>query len=143
MLERRLVTSAEVSDTFSRNVRAGVERTVALMELGCRKSVGRSGQFVQPCIRRTICSALQDLLDVGVHLVQGPVGFHLLANASMCINNWIRCLSVRLDPLWDCLDGIIEVVSVLQTLHQDIIRSLQDNYFLWLAELLLADLGLL
>merc|ERR1719367_2268305 len=91
----------------------------------------------------SIFSGLQDLLNVGVHLFQGPVGFHLFANSSMCINYWIRCLSICLDSSWNRLHSIIEVVAVLQTLLQDILRCLQDDDFLWLAKLLLADLGLL
>merc|ERR1719367_234336 len=91
----------------------------------------------------SIFSGLQDLLNVGVHLFQRPVGFHLFANSSMCINDWIRCLSVCLDSSWNRFDSIIEVIAVLQTLLQDILRCLQDNDFRRLAKLLLADLGLL
>ena len=131
MLGRRLVTSAEESDTFSRSVQAGVERwetyiflkisllmyyvaptasleakwpcvdPALLFQDGCfdgtrlQKICWSVGQFVQPCIRRTICSALQDLLDVRVHLVQGPVGFHLQSEINLQIQIWAELTAGR------------------------------------------------
>ena len=38
-------------------------------------------------------------------------------------------IPVRLDSLWDRLKCVIEVVSILKSLHQDIIVGLQDNDF--------------
>ena len=49
------------------------------LELCCRKSV----------------SALQDLLDVGVHLFQGPVGFHLQSEINLWIQIWAELAAGR------------------------------------------------
>ena len=34
---------------------------------------------------------------------------------------------VGLNPLWNCLQSVVEVVAILKTLHQDLIRGFQNN----------------
>ena len=34
---------------------------------------------------------------------------------------------VRLYSLWNCLQSVVEVVAILKTLHQDLIRGFQNN----------------